>query len=105
MDYLVDLRKNSATYLKWESLELSAENNLAVLIPAGIGHAFISLEDDTIQYFSCDKSSEDGHSKQLNYADTKIGLTLAIPITHISDYDRDAPFLHTIAVDSVGIGC
>ena len=42
MDYVIDLRKGSPTYLQWESIELSEENALAVQIPAGFGHAFIS---------------------------------------------------------------
>ena len=93
MDYLVDLRKESPTYLKWEAVELNADNALAVLVPAGIGHAFLSLEDNTIQLFAINKSGKDGHSKQINYADPQIGLKLEIPITQISDYDANAPFL------------
>ena len=92
-DYVVDLRKDSATYLKWEAVELSADNTLAVLVPAGIGHAFISLEDNTIQLFAINKTGKDGHSKQINYADPQIGIKLEIPITQISDYDSNAPFL------------
>ena len=38
-------------YLEWESIELSEENAFAVQIPVGFGHAFISLQDDTIQFF------------------------------------------------------
>ena len=93
MDYVVDLRETSSTYLKWESIELGEDNSLAVLIPAGIGHAFISLEDNTIQIFSINKSGKDGYSKQLNYAEKKIGLKLPVPVTQISDYDFNAPFL------------
>ena len=93
MDYVVDLRETSSTYLKWESIELGEDNSLAVLIPAGIGHAFISLEDNTIQIFSINKSGKDGYSKQLNYAEKKIGLKLPVPVTQISDYDLNAPFL------------
>ena len=93
MDYLVDLRKESPTYLKWEAVELNADNALTVLVPAGIGHAFLSLEDNTIQLFAINKSGKDGHSKQINYADPQIGLKLEIPITQISDYDANAPFL------------
>ena len=96
MDYVVDLRKDSATYLKWEAVELSADNTLAVLVPAEIGHAFISLEDNTIQLFAINKTGKDGHSKQINYGDPQIGLKLEIPITQISDYDSNAPFLESI---------
>jgi dTDP-4-dehydrorhamnose 3,5-epimerase len=93
MDYVIDLRKDSPTYLKYEAFELSDENNLAVLVPAGIGHGFISLENDTIQLYTIDRSGKDGFSKQVNYADEKIGLKLPIPITEISDYDLNAPFI------------
>ena len=75
------------------SLELSADNALAVLIPEGIGHAFLSLEDNTIQAFTIDKTGKDGHSKQLNYKEEKIGLKLPVDVTEISDYDAGAPFL------------
>ena len=93
MDYVIDLRKDSDTYLKWESLELSADNAIAVLIPEGIGHAFISLEDNTMQAFTIDKTGKDGHSKQLNYKEEKIGLKLLVDVAEISDYDEAAPFL------------
>ena len=92
-DYVIDLRKGSETYLKWESVELTEDNFLAVRIPAGIGHAFISTEDDTMQLFFIDKSGEDGYSKKLNHKEEKIGLKLPIPVTEISDYDLNAPFL------------
>lgn len=93
MDYVIDLRKDSKTYLKWEAIELTADNALAVLIPEGIGHAFISLEDNTMQAFTIDKTGSEGHSKQLNYKEEKIGLELHVPVSEISDYDEGAPFL------------
>ena len=93
LDYVIDLRKGSPTYLQWESIELSEENALAVLIPSGFGHAFISLQDDTIQLYSVDRSGDDAHSKHINYKDSKIGLKLPVPISEISDYDLSAPFV------------
>ena len=93
LDYVIDLRKDSATYLKWEEIELSEENALAVLVPAGIGHGFLAMEDNTMQFFAIDNSGKNGHSKQLNYTEKKIGLKLPIPVTDISDYDLNAPFL------------
>ncbi len=69
------------------------ENALAVLVPAGIGHGFLAIEDNTMQFFAIDKSGTDGHSKQLNYTEKKISLKLPILVTDISDYDLNAPFL------------
>ena len=92
MDYVIDLRKESPTYLQWESIELSEENAIAVLVPAGIGHAFISLQNDTMQFYSVDRSGNDALSDRINYKDPKIGLKLPIPVSEISDYDLGAPF-------------
>lgn len=92
MDYVIDLRKESPTYLQWESIELSEENAIAVLVPAGIGHAFISLQNDTMQFYSVDRSGNEALSDRINYKDPKIGLKLPIPVSEISDYDLSAPF-------------
>ena len=43
-NYVIDLRKESPTYLQWESFELSEENALAVLIPAGFGRSFYFIK-------------------------------------------------------------
>ncbi len=47
LDYAVDLRRDSPTYGRHASAELSADNALQLFIPVGFGHAFITLEPDT----------------------------------------------------------
>ena len=93
MDYVVDLRKDSPTYLQWEMHELSAVNNYAMYIPHGFGHAFISLEDNTVQVYVADAYGKAGVSKQINYRDKSIGLELPLTVTSIAEYDANAPFL------------
>ena len=46
-DVIVDIRKNSPTYGKWEGVELSAENFEMLFVPRGLAHAFLTLEDNT----------------------------------------------------------
>jgi dTDP-4-dehydrorhamnose 3,5-epimerase len=54
-DVAVDLRKNSPTFAKWFGVELSEENSKMLYIPAGFGHAFASLQDDTHLFYKCTK--------------------------------------------------
>ncbi len=42
-DVAIDLRPDSPTRLRWEGVELSAENGRSFYIPAGMAHGFQSL--------------------------------------------------------------
>ncbi len=44
-DVVVDLRRDSPTYLKSAGIELSADNRTALYIPAGLAHGFQTLRD------------------------------------------------------------
>lgn len=50
-DVVLDLRKDSPTYLKWDSLELSGENGCSIYIPSGVAHGFQTLTENTLIYY------------------------------------------------------
>lgn len=52
-DVVVDLREASPTYGQWDAVEISAENGKSVLISEGLGHAFLSLEENTVSTYLC----------------------------------------------------
>jgi dTDP-4-dehydrorhamnose 3,5-epimerase len=64
LDVAVDIRKNSPTYGKSFSLELSAENKKQLFIPTGFAHGFSVLTATAIVLYKCDqfynKESEAG---------------------------------------------
>ena len=93
LDYIVDLRKDSETYKEWRMVELNDEEPKAVYIPAGYGHAFLSVTDNTIQMFAVNEYFVDGYAKQINYKDPEIGLKLPINKIILSEYDKNASFL------------
>lgn len=54
-DVAVDLRKESKTYGKYFSIELSSENNKQLLIPKGFAHGFQVLSDQAIVNYKVDE--------------------------------------------------
>tara|TARA_R110000744_G_scaffold130653_2_gene238357 strand:+ start:5460 stop:6008 length:549 start_codon:yes stop_codon:yes gene_type:complete len=47
IDVIVDIRKESPTFGKWETFELSDLNNTILWVPPGFAHGFLSLENNT----------------------------------------------------------
>lgn len=64
LDVVVDVRKQSKTFGKHFTIELSGNNNRQLYIPRGFLHGFSVLEEGTIFAYKCDnyyhKLSEDG---------------------------------------------
>ncbi len=54
LDVVVDIRKDSRTYGRSYSLELSGENKLQLLIPRGFAHGYQVLEGNTVFVYKCD---------------------------------------------------
>lgn len=90
LDYIVDLRPDSKTYKQYKSFELNADSPLLVYIPAGFGHGFLTLEDNTIQAFAVDADLDKESSGIVYYKDPEIGLKLPVEDIIISDYDKNA---------------
>ena len=54
LDVVVDLRKNSKTYGKSFSVELSSENNKQLFVPKGFAHGFQVISDEAIVNYKVD---------------------------------------------------
>ncbi len=46
-DVVVDMRRGSPTYARWEAAELSPEIGRQIFVPTGFLHGFVTLEPDT----------------------------------------------------------
>ena len=92
LDVAVDIRKNSSTFGKYFSIELSAENGKLLFIPAGFAHGFAVLGDEPadVMYKVDNQFSKEGDGGiRFNDLDLKIDWQIANPI--ISDKDKNLP--------------
>jgi dTDP-4-dehydrorhamnose 3,5-epimerase len=53
LDVIIDLRKDSSTYMNTDTVFLSHKNGYQLYVPDGYGHGFLSLEDNTIFHYKC----------------------------------------------------
>jgi len=89
LDVGVDLRKESPTYGKHYSVELSAENKRQLLIPKGFAHGFSVLSETADVLYKCDefyhKESEGG----IIYNDPTLNIDWKIPADKAIVSDKD----------------
>lgn len=92
LDYAVDLRRGSDTYLKWVCVELSAENKKQLFIPRGFGHAFVTMEENCEVAYKVDNVYSKRDERTIRYDDPEIGIQWPEHMKPIlSEKDKNAP--------------
>ena len=94
LDYIIDLREDSKTFKQYKTIELNEDDAKLVYVPAGFGHAFLSLSDNTIQAFAMDLKSVEGKTSPINYQSPGINLELPVKDIIMADYDKNAEILN-----------
>jgi dTDP-4-dehydrorhamnose 3,5-epimerase len=97
LDIIVDLRPESPTYLQHVAVELNEDNQLALYVPERFAHGYQVLCDKTDTSYQVGEFYSPPHERALRYDDARLGLTWPLPMTVISDKDRNAPLLETWA--------
>ena len=98
LDVVVDIRKDSPTFSKHFSIELSEENKTQLFVPRGFAHGFIVLSDTAIFSYKCDnfynKSSEQG----LRFDDSSLEIDWKLPPNEfiVSEKDLALPTLSNV---------
>ncbi|MCX6284479.1 MAG: dTDP-4-dehydrorhamnose 3,5-epimerase [Bacteroidetes bacterium] len=88
LDVAVDIRKNSPTYGKWESIVLSGQNKWMYWIPEGFAHGFATLEDDTIFFYKCTNIYNKASEGSILWNDTGLNINWGLQDPVISDKDK-----------------
>ncbi|KOH46940.1 dTDP-4-dehydrorhamnose 3,5-epimerase [Sunxiuqinia dokdonensis] len=90
-DVIVDLRKDSPTYLKWFGIELSENNYKMLYVPEKFAHGFISLTDDAEVTYLVTEYYTPGAEAGLRFNDPKLKIDWPLDVTVISEKDRQHP--------------
>ncbi len=90
-DVVVDLRLNSPTFKKWGMFELRDKNNVAIYVPPGYAHGFVTISEESLVSYKCttlyDRASDGG----IRWDDEELGITWPIKSPIISAKDRGLP--------------
>jgi dTDP-4-dehydrorhamnose 3,5-epimerase len=89
VDIIVDLRPESPTYLQHVAVELSEDNARAIYVPERFAHGYQVLRDGTETSYQVGEFYTPGAEGGLLYNDPRLGLKWPLPLTAISDKDRD----------------
>lgn len=90
-DVVVDLRPDSATYLRHFGLELSSENRRALFVPERFAHGFQTLSDLTEVEYQMSEFHTPGAADGFRYDDPAFAIPWPLPISVISSKDQAWP--------------
>lgn len=90
---LVDMRPESATYLRHVAVELSAANRLAVYLPELVAAGIQTLDDDTSLLYQVSEFHTPEAERGVRFDDPAIGISWPLPVTEISAKDAAWPYL------------
>ena len=96
-DVCVDLRQNSDTFGKWESVILSAEGGNQFMIPRGFAHGFIVLSETATFCYKCDDYYHPEDEGGILWNDPSIGIDWPqVSNLLLSEKDKKFPCLKDI---------
>jgi dTDP-4-dehydrorhamnose 3,5-epimerase len=93
---IVDLRPGSPTYLSHIQVTLSAENRRAIYVPEMFGNGYQTLTDNAEAIYQVSEFYTPGQERGLRYDDPKLGISLPLPVSVISEKDASWPLLEPV---------
>lgn len=92
-DVIVDLRPDSPTYLKWESVNLNGRTATQLYIPPECAHGFCVLSDTACVMYKTSAYYDPALDRAFRYDDPAVGIEWPLDDPICSEKDRAAPLL------------
>lgn len=85
VDVILDLRKNSNTFLRYYSVELSRENRKSIYIPSGCAHGFGVLSNSAIVCYMTSTEHMPSHDVGIRYDSIGYKWEISNPVLSVRD--------------------
>ena len=96
-DVAVDLRRDSASFGRWEGHELDDELHRQLFVPIGFAHGFCVLSEIADVHYKLTSVYDPGSEAGIAWDDPEVAIEWPIATPQVSDRDRSAPRLAEIA--------
>jgi dTDP-4-dehydrorhamnose 3,5-epimerase len=90
-DVIVDIRKESPTYLKWRGFDLTRDNRRMLYVPEGFAHGYLALADDSEVLYLVTQFYTPDHEAAIRWNDPAIGIRWPIADPILSPKDAIHP--------------
>lgn len=85
---VIDMRKNSKTFMKWQSFRLSETNRFGLLVPKGCANAYLTLKKKTWVLYFHSQIYKPGFEESIKYNDPKFKFDWPKKIKILSQKDN-----------------
>ncbi len=92
-DVIVDIRRDSPTFLRWHGETLTPGNMRMLIVPEGFAHGFQTLEDDSEVLYMNTAFYAPEFEGGIRYDDPVLGVSWPLDVVEISGKDVSYPFL------------
>ena len=93
LDIALDIRRDSQSFGKYVSVELSEKNKRQVFIPNGFAHGFVVLSEEAVFTYKVDQYYSKSHEKGVEFNDNNLNIDWQISEEDVivSETDRTYP--------------
>ncbi|MCG9026142.1 dTDP-4-dehydrorhamnose 3,5-epimerase [Laribacter hongkongensis] len=90
-DVMLDMRRDSPSFLCWHAVELSADNHRTLYIPKGVAHGFQTLENCSEVFYQMAQPYMPGYACGVRWNDPAFGIDWPLTDPVLSERDASYP--------------